>query len=306
MSYKAARLAQLAAVKERPSTPGPERVIWQITQACDLCCAPCRSQVFNRPSPSQLTPEEGLNLIEQIRRVGRPELLLTGGDPLKRADIGTLVLYAHRVGLPVGLTLSGTPRTTPRLVGLLMAAGLEHMTFCLDGPTAEVHDGIRSVRGSYGWTVDGIRVAQAIGLPIRIETSVTPANVDQLGVMASLVARLGARYWQCTFGGRPERDPGGAFTAEQHAAAVERLAGLQGTLNCRVRVTPAPYFAGGRAGESCYNAWQPFEVFVADDGAAELWNSGHALGNVRQTTFAELVRRAQTIQSGDPVAAGAR
>ena len=251
MSYKAALLAQLAAVKEQPGLPAPERVIWQITQACDLCCVPCRSQVFNRPSPSQLTPDEGLDLIEQVRRLGQPELQLTGGDPLKRADIAGLVLYAHRVGLPVGLTLSGTPHTTPRLVGLLHAAGLAHMTFCVDAPSAAIHDEFRQVAGSFGWTLDGIRVAQAIGLPIRIETSVTPATIQHLPAMAALIGRLGARQWQVTFGGRPERDPGGAITQDEHAAAVERLAELQGTLNYRVRVMPAPYFAGGRGEPGC-------------------------------------------------------
>lgn len=292
MSYKAARLAQLAAVKERPGLPGPERVIWQITRACDLCCTPCRSQIFNRPSPTQLTPEQGLDLIDQIRRVGQPELLLTGGDPLKRPDIGTLVLYAHRLGLPVGLTLSGTPRTTPRLVGLLKAAGLEQMTFCLDGPNAEVHDGFRQVLGSFGWTLDGIRVAQAIGLPIRVETSVTPGNLAYLDDLAALVERLGARAWQLTFGGRPERDPGGTFTAEDHARALEKMAALQGTVNYRVRITPAPYFAGGGGQLGCAAKWQPFELFIADDGETERWNSGLPLGNVRRESFVEIVRRA--------------
>jgi len=293
MSYKAARLAELAAVKEQPSLPGPERVIWQITRACDLCCAPCRSQVFNRPSPAQLSPEQALDLIEQIRRCGQPELLLTGGDPLKRPDIGAMVMYANRIGLPVGLTLSGTPRTTPRQVGLLKAAGLNHMTFCLDGPNAEIHDTFRQVRGSFGWTIDGVRVAQGIGLPIGIESSITPGNVEVLGELADMVGRLGARSWQVTFGGRPERDPGGAFSAEQHAAALEHLAQLQGTVNFRMRITPAPYFAGGRTDVGCGTIWQPFELFIADDGTAERWNSGHELGNVKDTPFQELLRRAR-------------
>lgn len=304
MSYKSSRLATLAAVKEQPNRPGPERVIWQITQACDLCCVPCRSQVFNRPSPTQLSPEESLDLVEQIRRCGQPELQLTGGDPLKRPDIGSLVLYATRIGLQVGLTLSGTPRTTPRLVGLLKAAGLAHMTFCVDGPTVEVHDGFRKVKGSYGWTVAGIRVAQAIGLPIRIETSVTPVTLPYLDELAAMVGRLGTRVWQVTFGGRPERDPGGAFGQDEYSIALEKLAALQGTVNYRVRVTPAPYFGAGRQVLGCGTHWQPFELFVDDDGDVERWNSGHRLGNIRETPFAELVEQAlaaRTEQLAAPV-----
>ncbi|MCC7494953.1 MAG: radical SAM protein [Fimbriimonadaceae bacterium] len=291
MSYKAARLAQLAAVKERPATAGPERVIWQITRACDLCCGPCRPAVFDQPSPRQLAAEEALDLIDQIRRCGQPELLLTGGDPLKRPDLLTLVLYANRVGLEAGLTLSGTPRTTPRMLGLLRSAGLSHITFCLDGPTAAVHDAFRRVDGSYQWTIDGIRVAQAIGLPIRIETSVTAATVDHLDALAQWVGRLGAKLWQVTFGNRPERDPGDSMTAEAHVAALERLAALQGIVNFRVRIMPATYFGLQNPAAVCLTPWIPFELFVADDGAVQRWNSGQALGNVRDLGFAEIVRR---------------
>jgi MoaA/NifB/PqqE/SkfB family radical SAM enzyme len=289
MSYKAARLAQLAAVKERPATPGAERVIWQVTRACDLCCAPCRSEVFNQPGPRQLSLEEGLELIEQVRRIGQPQLVLTGGDPLKRPDLATLVLSAHRLGLPVSLTLSGTPRTTPRLVGLLKAAGLDQITFCLDGPDEATHDGFRHVKGSFRWTLDGVRVAQAIGLPIGVETSVMPDTVDQLGAVSALVGRIGARHWQVTFGNRPERDPGCAFTPELHADTVRRLSALQGTLNYRVRITPASYFLGNSPVPGCTSRWRALELFIGDDGAVERWNTGLELGNVRTTPLAELV-----------------
>lgn len=304
MSYKAARLARLAAIKEQPATPGPERVIWQITRACDLCCAPCRSQIFDRPAPGELDLEEALGLIEQIRHTGQPELQLTGGDPLKRPDILMLVMYAHRLGLPVGLTLSGTPRTTPRVVGLLKAGGLDHITFCLDGPTAAIHDGFRAQPGSYGWTIDGVRVAQSIGLPIRVETSVTPSTIEHLETMATFVGSLGARLWQVTFGGRPERNPGGRMAPDEHVRAMERLASLQGTLGYRIRITPAPYFASDRRLPSWAAQRQPLEVFVADDGTIERWNSCTVLGNIRTDRFAVCVARALR-QSEPPVAATA-
>jgi MoaA/NifB/PqqE/SkfB family radical SAM enzyme len=292
MSYKAARLAQLAAVKERPAAPAPERVIWQVTRACDLTCRACRADVQQQPGEHQLDLDQGLELIEQVRRLGQPELVLTGGDPLKRPDLGTLVLYAHRLGLTVSLTLSGTPRTTPRLVGLLRAAGLDQMTFCLDGPDAASHDEFRAVPGSFDWTLDGVRVAQAIGLPIGVETTVAPETTDRLEAMAALVGRLGARLWQVTFGNRPTRDPGSAFAPEAHAAAVGRLAALGGTLNYRVRITPAPSFLGGAQPPGCRTPWRPLELFIADDGTVERWNTGPRVGRLGDEPLAELARRA--------------
>jgi MoaA/NifB/PqqE/SkfB family radical SAM enzyme len=301
MSYKAARLAQLSAVKERPGLPGPAFVIWQITNACDLCCAPCRSELANRPSRDELSLEEGLDLIEHLRRTGQPELTLTGGDPLKRPDLGVLVLYAHRLGLPVGLTLSGTPRTTPRQVGLLKAAGLQHITFCLDGPVAEAHDLFRQVPGSFNWTLQGIRVAQAIGLSIQIESVVCPATIAALDDMAAMVRRLGAKLWQVTFGARPGRDPGGAFPVEEHAQAVERLAALQGTADLRIRIIAAPYFEGRRDLGGCTAPWRPPALFVSDSGLVEKYNTGRVLGSIRRDGLEEIMRRA--LQPEDEVVA---
>ncbi len=300
MSYKAARLAQMAAIKAHHAGACPERIVWQITRACDLACRPCRSQVFNLPSKSQLTTEEGLDLIEEIRRLGQPELELTGGDPLMRGDLLALVQYATRLGLTCGLTLSGTPRTTPRMVGLLKTAGLAHLTFCLDGPTAEVHNGYRLEDGSYQWTVDGIRVAQGIGLPIQIETAVTTATVAHLPDMAQLVGRLGARVWQVTFGERPERDPGDDFALDEHATAIERLAELKGTLNYKIRITPAPYFGESRTDRGCASRWQPFELFIGDDGTIRRWNSGRILGYVRRDRLSDVVQRAAKLAAEPP------
>ena len=65
----------------------PFIVIWETTQACDLACVHCRACAQPLRSPLELTTEEAKRLIDEVKQLGAPVFVLTGGDPLKRPDI---------------------------------------------------------------------------------------------------------------------------------------------------------------------------------------------------------------------------
>src|SRR5215831_21423764 len=86
----------------------PFLVIWEATRACALACVHCRAEALPRRDPRELTTEEGFRLIDQLVEIGRPILIVTGGDPLMRRDVEELVRYAVGQGLRVGLSPSAT------------------------------------------------------------------------------------------------------------------------------------------------------------------------------------------------------
>ena len=86
-----------------------------------------------------------------------PLFVLTGGDPMRRPDLAELVRYAAGIGLTVALTPSGTAAATPAKLAALKEAGLSRLAVSLDGPTPELHDAFRGVRGSYRWTMRPMR-----------------------------------------------------------------------------------------------------------------------------------------------------
>src|SRR5574341_1687017 len=90
----------------------PLVVIWEVTRACDLACVHCRASAIPEREQGELTTEEGLALIRQVREFGRPVFVLTGGDPLKRSDIFDLVRSASGAGLSTYMSPSGTPLLT--------------------------------------------------------------------------------------------------------------------------------------------------------------------------------------------------
>jgi len=128
-----------------------------------------------------------------------PHVIFTGGDPLKRPDLGALVREAAGLGLGVSVAPSATTRLTADVVGELKAAGVEAMSMSLDGATAARHDGIRGVPGCFDMTLRAAGSIVAAGIPLQINTLVCRETVDDLEAIAALVAGIGARRWSLFF-----------------------------------------------------------------------------------------------------------
>ena len=45
----------------------PLLVIWETTQACDLACIHCRASAQPLRNSDELTTEEGLNLLDEVK-----------------------------------------------------------------------------------------------------------------------------------------------------------------------------------------------------------------------------------------------
>jgi len=96
-----------------------------------------------------------------------PVFVVTGGNPLKRPDVFELVQYATDCNVRISLTPGPAPLLTRDSIVRLKECGSARLAVSLDGPTAAIHDGSRRVPGSYQWTIDAVRWAREIGLPVQ-------------------------------------------------------------------------------------------------------------------------------------------
>src|SRR5580700_8177688 len=77
----------------------PMLVYWEMTQACALACRHCRAEAVSTAHPDELTHAESRALLRQVAAFEpKPHLILTGGDPLRRADIYEIIDEAQRLG----------------------------------------------------------------------------------------------------------------------------------------------------------------------------------------------------------------
>jgi radical SAM protein len=177
----------------------PFIVIWETTQACDLACVHCRACAQPVRSALELSTAEAKHLIDEVKSLGAPVFVLTGGDPLKRPDIFELVSYASQIGVRISLTPSATPLLTREAIHKLKQCGLARLAVSLDGPTAEVHDAFRRVPGSFEWTLNAVRWAREMGLPVQINTTITRHNLQYLDATIALLEQLDIVLWSVFF-----------------------------------------------------------------------------------------------------------
>ncbi|HWR37520.1 MAG TPA: TIGR04053 family radical SAM/SPASM domain-containing protein [Clostridia bacterium] len=177
----------------------PFIVIWETTQACDLACLHCRACAQPLRNALELSTVEAKRLIDEIAEMQAPVFVMTGGDPLKRPDIFDLVRYGAEHGVRTSLTPSATPLLTREAIVQLKEAGLSRLAVSLDGPRAEIHDAFRRVPGSYQWTLNAVRWAREIGLPVQINTTITRHNLQYLDEMIALLETLDIVLWSVFF-----------------------------------------------------------------------------------------------------------
>ena len=177
----------------------PFIAIWEVTQACDLACVHCRASAQPDRSPMELSTDEGKQLIEQIAALKVPVFVLTGGDPIKRPDLFELIGHARSVGVRVSLTPSATPLLTKNIVARLKEAGLARLAVSMDGASAETHDAFRGMSGSFARTLDAIRWANEIGLPVQINTTFSRRNVAEIDEIVALMEKLKITLWSVFF-----------------------------------------------------------------------------------------------------------
>ncbi|MCL2005074.1 MAG: TIGR04053 family radical SAM/SPASM domain-containing protein [Planctomycetaceae bacterium] len=179
----------------------PLMFYYEVTQACDLVCKHCRASAQEHAASDELPTELALRLIEQVAAFPRkPHIVFTGGDPLKRTDIFTLIRHAIEQKLAVALTPSATPLATREAFYEAKNAGVQAFGISLDGPNAEIHDAFRGFAGSFDKTTEMLENAQSLQIPVQVNTSITRRNVDFVDDMAEYLAKFGGvAMWSLFF-----------------------------------------------------------------------------------------------------------
>ena len=177
----------------------PLLVIWETTQACDLACVHCRASAEPERNCGELTTEEGFALLDEVKRFGNPLMVFTGGDPLKRPDLFTLMKRSIELGLRTNVSPSATPLLTTEAIDEFKRIGLARMAISLDGATVRTHDDFRGIPGTFDRAMVALHHAKKIGLETQLQTTVTRRNVHELLQIADLCEEVGTKMWSLFF-----------------------------------------------------------------------------------------------------------
>ncbi|OGN92124.1 MAG: radical SAM/SPASM domain-containing protein [Chloroflexi bacterium RBG_13_48_17] len=176
---------------EKDITPNLHIVAWEITRSCNLFCAHCRSSSTSGTYEDELSTEECRRLIDQITEVGKPVVILSGGEPLLRSDLFQIAGYAVEKGLRVAMGTNGTLITEDVAVRL-KAVPISRVAVSLDFPAADLQDKFRGQAGAFQAAVSGIARLRQAGIDVQINSTITRLNMKYLNELLELALKSGA------------------------------------------------------------------------------------------------------------------
>lgn len=168
---------------------------WEITRRCNLHCVHCRSSSeFELKEHLDFPTSEAYRILDDIASFTKPVVVLSGGEPLLRADVFEIAQHGTDKGLRMCLATNGT-LVTPEVCGKIKDAGIRMVSLSLDGATAEVHDNFRQQPGAFEGTLRAARFLKEYGIDFLINSSFTKRNQVDIPKVYRLAKGLGATAW---------------------------------------------------------------------------------------------------------------
>ncbi|RLB15077.1 MAG: heme b synthase [Deltaproteobacteria bacterium] len=219
-------------------------VAWEITRSCNLNCVHCRAAAEKDPYPGELSTARCLKLLDEIREVGRPIVILTGGEPLLREDVFKLARYGTELGLRMVMATNGT-LLNPSVIQEMKESGISRVSISLDGPTALEHDAFRKVQGAFDAAIAGIRLLKEQDVEFQINTTITRHNAHLAEQILELAVNLGAaahHLFLLVPTGRAREMVNQEIEAAEYERLLHWFYGMRDKVPLHLKATCAPHY----------------------------------------------------------------
>ncbi|MET0593604.1 MAG: pyrroloquinoline quinone biosynthesis protein PqqE, partial [Polyangiaceae bacterium] len=259
---------------ERPYT-----LVAELTYRCPLQCVYCSNPVDLERHRQELGTDSWVRIVREAEELGVVQLNLTGGEPLLRDDLESIVRAARERELYTNLITSGVPLTKERLVAL-QTAGLDAVQISVQDTTREGSIAVAAVdrfeakMAAAAWTT-------SLGLPLTLNVVLHRDNLDRVEDFIALAEKLEAhrielantQYLGWALANRARLLP----SKEQ----LERARGIADRARERLRgkmevlfVLPDYYADRPRA---CMDGWGRRFIVIAPDGLILPCHAAHTL-----------------------------
>jgi heme b synthase len=196
------------------------------------------------PHLNELDTDAGLVLLDQISEVGKPVVILTGGEPLLRSDIFQIARYGTQKGLRMVMAPNGT-LITEAIATEMAEAGIQRISISLDGSAKESHDKFRQVEGAFDGALRGIKRAKQAGVEFQINTTITQQNLDEIPKIQELAEKLGAvahHIFLLVPTGRGKYIVDQEISSEQYEETLNWFYDQRDKVSMQLKATCAPHY----------------------------------------------------------------
>jgi len=282
----------------------PLGLLLEVTHRCPLACPYCSNPLALERAAAELDTATWLRVLDEAAALGVLQVHFSGGEPLARKDLATLLrraterqLYSNLITSALGLD--------PRRLEELQQAGLDHVQISFQGTEPEAADAVAHYRGAHARKLDAARRVRQAGLPLTLNFVIHRHNAGQVPAMIELGLELGAgrievahvQYYGWGLRNRamllPTRAQLDAVTGQVEAAQAR----LKGRMNIDY-VVPDYYALRPKA---CMGGWARRFINISPAGKALPCHAAESLPglefpSVREHSLASIWREAPAFQ----------
>lgn len=278
------------------AVPPPLWLNAELTYRCPLHCVFCYNPTDYARYTDELSTAEWLSVLRQARALGAVQLGFSGGEPLVRDDLESLVAEASQLGYYTNLITSGVGLNEAR-VEHLARSGLNHIQLSFQDSTRELNDFLSHTR-TFELKQRVARLIKQHGYPMVMNVVLHRLNIDHVPQILELAQALGAdhlelantQYYGWAFHNREHLLP----DPEQIARAERAVAEFRAQQSeIKVYFVVPDYHA--RRPKRCVNGWGTTFLNITPDGLALPCHEarmlpGLAFPNVREQALSYIWR----------------
>ncbi len=172
----------------------PKWIAWEITRRCNLNCIHCRSSSTMESEQGEFSFEDAKAFLDDVAKISKPTIVLTGGEPLLREDVFDIAAYGTEKGFRMCIATNGT-LVDDYVCKEMKKAGIKIVSLSLDGSTAQVHDDFRKQPGAYEGVIRAAELFKKHEIPFLINSSFTKRNAFDIPNVYKKARELGAKAW---------------------------------------------------------------------------------------------------------------
>ncbi len=257
----------------------PFGLLAELTYACPLHCPYCSNPLNLAHYREELTTGAWQRVLAEARALGVLQLHLSGGEPLRRRDLGEIVATARELGLYTNLITSALGLSARR-AEQLKTAGLDHVQISIQADEPALSDRIAGTP-SYERKIVAMRLVKELGWPLTLNVVLHRHNIDSIGGILEVAEELGAdrielantQYYGWAWRNRAALLP--SRVQLDRAEAVVRAARqrLEGRMQI-IYVIPDYY---SRYPKPCMGGWGQQQLTVTPSGDALPCPAAHTL-----------------------------
>jgi AdoMet-dependent heme synthase len=186
-------LRKAAAIAGRSLVPRkPHHAQWLITRKCNYRCLGCN--VWKEQDQNELSTAEIKKGLDVLKKMGIVELVISGGDPLLRDDIGEIIEYASKLFVT---TVYDNGSMAAKKIDALR--NVDFVAISIDSLDEKKHDYIKDVPGAWKRAMETVETLHKEGIRVSVTPTISQMNLNEIVDITDYFTKKGVPVWYCLY-----------------------------------------------------------------------------------------------------------